>query len=154
MSDLASLLEKVNVDELAQIIRRVDGNHSLGAGELAEAILAALSPPIKAGEAVPVAWILNHPHHGERLSQAPITDGDRSLGWVDTPLYASPQPEAYGVRAAVIEECAKVAERYGGDANMLQNDNLEPAENTIRRDAAYEIERRIRALSQETPNGN
>jgi hypothetical protein len=54
MSDLASLLEKVTVDELAQIIRRVDGNHSLGAGELAEAILAALSPPIKAGEAVPV----------------------------------------------------------------------------------------------------
>jgi hypothetical protein len=38
---------------------------------------------------------------------------------------------------------------------MLQNDNLEPAENTIRRDAAYEIERRIRALSHteqgETP---
>ena len=30
------------VDELAQIIRRVDGNHSLGAGELAEAILANL----------------------------------------------------------------------------------------------------------------
>lgn len=28
------------VDELAQIIRRVDGNHSLGAGALAEAILA------------------------------------------------------------------------------------------------------------------
>ena len=55
MSDLASLLEKVTVDELAQIIRRVDGNHSLGAGELAEAILASLSHPIKAGEAVPVA---------------------------------------------------------------------------------------------------
>lgn len=36
----------------------------------------------------PVAWLLNHPHHGERLSQAAITDGDRSLGWVDTPLYA------------------------------------------------------------------
>ena len=53
MTDLASLLEKVAVDELAQIIRRVNGNHSLGAGELAEAILAALSPPIKAGEAVP-----------------------------------------------------------------------------------------------------
>lgn len=46
----------MTADELAQIIRRVDGNHSLGAGELAEAILAAL-PPIKAGEAVPVAWI-------------------------------------------------------------------------------------------------
>jgi hypothetical protein len=45
----------------------------------------------------------------------------------------------------VIEECANIAKWYGGDANMLQNDNVEPAENTIRRDAAYEIERRIRA---------
>jgi hypothetical protein len=31
------------VDELAQIIRTVDGNHSLGAGELAERILSALA---------------------------------------------------------------------------------------------------------------
>lgn len=31
-----------DVDELAQIIRCVDGNHSLGAGALAEAIIAAL----------------------------------------------------------------------------------------------------------------
>jgi hypothetical protein len=81
MSDLASLLEKVAVDDLAQIIRRVDGNHSLGAGELAEAILAALSPPIKAREAVPVAW-----HVCEYR-----------------PLYASPQPEAYGVRVKPLE---------------------------------------------------
>ena len=48
------MVTEVNVDDLAQIIRRVDGNHSLGAGELAEAILTALSPPMKAGEAVPV----------------------------------------------------------------------------------------------------
>ena len=34
---------EVTVDELSQIIRRVDGNHSLGAGELAERILAALN---------------------------------------------------------------------------------------------------------------
>jgi hypothetical protein len=31
------------VDELAQIIRTVDGDHSLGAGELAERILTALA---------------------------------------------------------------------------------------------------------------
>jgi len=31
------------VDELAQIIRIVDGNHNLGAGELAERILSALA---------------------------------------------------------------------------------------------------------------
>ena len=33
----------LDVDELAQIIRTVDGDHSLGAGALAEAILARLS---------------------------------------------------------------------------------------------------------------
>lgn len=38
--------------------------------------------------AAPIAWLLNHPDHGERLSQSAITDGDRSLGWVDMPLYA------------------------------------------------------------------
>lgn len=31
-----------SVDELSQIIRHVDGNHSLGAGDLAERILSAL----------------------------------------------------------------------------------------------------------------
>jgi hypothetical protein len=38
-ADLHSL---PGVDELAQIIRRVDGNNALGAGALAEAILAAV----------------------------------------------------------------------------------------------------------------
>ena len=42
------------VDELAQIIREVDGNHQLGAGRLAEAILARLStaPPVQQKEGV------------------------------------------------------------------------------------------------------
>ena len=35
---------QVSVDELAQIIRTVDGSNDLGAGALAEAILAALEP--------------------------------------------------------------------------------------------------------------
>lgn len=45
------------VDELAQIIRQVDGNHSLGAAALAEAIIAKL-PHIAARQPVvePVAW--------------------------------------------------------------------------------------------------
>lgn len=34
-----------DVDRLAQIIREVDGNHDLGAGALAEAIVARLTPP-------------------------------------------------------------------------------------------------------------
>lgn len=35
----------IDVDDLAQIIRQVDGNHDLGAGALAEAILAHLPAP-------------------------------------------------------------------------------------------------------------
>ena len=47
------------VDELAQIIRQVDGNHSLGAGALAEAIIAKL-PHIAARQPVgePVGFVL------------------------------------------------------------------------------------------------
>lgn len=36
--------EPITVERLAAVIREVDGNHSLGAGALAEAILAALAP--------------------------------------------------------------------------------------------------------------
>ena len=46
--DYAAMLRackgQVSVDGLAQIIRTVDGSNSLGAGALAEAILAALEP--------------------------------------------------------------------------------------------------------------
>lgn len=35
----------IDVDDLAQIIRQVDGNHDLGAGALAEAILDRLPSP-------------------------------------------------------------------------------------------------------------
>ena len=38
------IVEITDVDALAQIIRRVDGSNKLGAGALAEAIIAALSP--------------------------------------------------------------------------------------------------------------
>ena len=89
----------MTVDELAQIIRRVDGNHSLGAGELAEAILAALSPPIKAGEAVPVmlraAEAFNE-EHGDPADT--LHHGRGMIEAMRAALYASPQPEAYGVR--------------------------------------------------------
>ena len=50
----------IDVDELAQEIRRVDGKHDLGAGALAEALLpfiASSRPPISGGvEAEAVAW--------------------------------------------------------------------------------------------------
>lgn len=38
-------MRNIDVDDLAQIIREVDGNHDLGAGELAEAILDRLPAP-------------------------------------------------------------------------------------------------------------
>ena len=38
-------ITNVNVDDLAQIIRQVDGNHDLGAGALAEAIIDRLPTP-------------------------------------------------------------------------------------------------------------
>ena len=40
----------INVDELAQEIRRVDGNHSLGAGMLAEALLPFLNSQVATGD--------------------------------------------------------------------------------------------------------
>lgn len=36
------LVDKLNVDNIAQIIRQVDGKHDLGAGELAEKIIGRL----------------------------------------------------------------------------------------------------------------
>jgi hypothetical protein len=36
-------LGEIDVDWLSQVIRKADGNHSLGAGALAEAIIAALA---------------------------------------------------------------------------------------------------------------
>ena len=46
---------QVTVDQLAQIIRMVDGNHDCGAAELAERILSALTlPPAAIPEADPV----------------------------------------------------------------------------------------------------
>ena len=41
---LRACKRRVSVDELAQIIRVVDGSNTLGAGALAEAILASLDP--------------------------------------------------------------------------------------------------------------
>jgi hypothetical protein len=49
--------EQINVDALAQEIRRVDGNHDLGAGALAEALMPFILSA--AGNAEPVAWIAN-----------------------------------------------------------------------------------------------
>lgn len=49
---------KITVDDLAQEIRRVDGNHSLGAGALAEALFPFFSAhTAEKGEAEPVGLV-------------------------------------------------------------------------------------------------
>jgi hypothetical protein len=51
----------LDVDDLAQIIRVVDGNNTLGAGELAEAILEAMPVPRIVGALTPAPQPEGHP---------------------------------------------------------------------------------------------
>lgn len=81
------------VDELAQIIRQVDGQHSLGAGSLAEAILEKL-PHLAARQPVgePVAYT------SEAQLNAVWVSGDgimsqRNAKW-RIPLYTAPPAQA------------------------------------------------------------
>jgi len=59
---------RVSVDGLAQIIRTVDGSNSLGAGALAEAILAALEPAPDALEAAEMS--AKHWHARAKAAEA------------------------------------------------------------------------------------
>lgn len=78
------IVEITDVDALAQIIRRVDGSNKLGAGALAEAILAALSPAPQAlaGEAEwsptgeeQVSWYTRMSDEDRRIANAIMRDG-------------------------------------------------------------------------------
>ncbi|UFS64365.1 hypothetical protein LO749_09310 [Paracoccus denitrificans] len=63
-SDLCASGQQVRaleVDDLAQIIRVVDGNNTLGAGELAEAILEAMPVPRIVGALTPAPQPEGHP---------------------------------------------------------------------------------------------
>lgn len=76
------------VDELAQEIRRVDGNHDLGAGALAEALmpfLAALSAPVSE----PVAEAGEMPGSNGGFTMATFRAVDVPVG---TKLYTHPAP--------------------------------------------------------------
>jgi hypothetical protein len=79
-------------DELAQEIRRVDGENSLGAGALAEALLPFLTrTPAPEGEAV--AWRVKYRADGWILfhHEAPArASGEARNGALVQPLYASP----------------------------------------------------------------
>lgn len=87
------------VDDLAQEIRRVDGNHDLGAGALAEALMPFLSAPV-AGEAVAWDHAVRYEGFDWRLASSfppdmrkYILSGDMPK-WESIPLYATPQPAA------------------------------------------------------------
>lgn len=50
---------KIDIDSLAQEIRRVDGNHSLGAGALAEALLPFMREMLAEGGDVPTPLVMD-----------------------------------------------------------------------------------------------
>lgn len=68
----------MKVDDLAQEIRRVDGNHSLGAGALAEALMPFITAYLSAS-AEPVAWvdIIAEPEGGFR-PHGSFTPGEKA----------------------------------------------------------------------------
>jgi len=87
----AALREGVTVDGLAQVIRTVDGNNSLGAGELAERILSALTPaPVSVEDKVKAAlaalpdgkWEVWTSNSFRRISRVGGGDGDVLCGTI------------------------------------------------------------------------
>lgn len=118
------------------------------------AYLAAL-PPIKAGEAVPVAMV------ADRLAAwfNSLPDGGMGKEHFDALLSiaASPQPEAYGVRAGIVEAAAEVADVAADEQDVLAMEADESNFAAYRQGEriAKEIADAIRALSRteqgETP---
>ena len=88
----------LDVDRLAQEIRRVDGNHSLGAGALAEALMPFLSPALVSTQArtgEPAAWALIHA--GDIVETTFKSDDAEYMREVNpncsvVPLYLHPAP--------------------------------------------------------------
>ena len=88
----------MTVDELAQEIRRVDGENSLGAGALADALMPFLSrTPAPKGEAVPFGWAWRQRIRDNRggwedvMARSPPSSRVNVEDVADLqPLYASP----------------------------------------------------------------
>ncbi|WP_430438955.1 hypothetical protein [Shinella sp.] len=85
----------LTVDELAQEIRRVDGNHSLGAGALAEALLPFFTDALEVGQPVavepePVAWMYQFKTNAPVLMVEKRNWAETHSEWTETPLYAHP----------------------------------------------------------------
>lgn len=109
------------IDSLAQEIRRVDGNHSLGAGALAEALMPFIEASLQSGSAGEVAgwiagngdgtlwryWTAEGPQWtGERecatryarREDAEAVHGEDEDVWTIEPLFATPAKAAGGWR--------------------------------------------------------
>ncbi len=118
---------------------------------------AALSPPIKAGEAVPVAWRGKYRAEAAWKYFTHAFDGFDPDKYQLEPLYASPQPEAYGVRAGIVEAAAEVADVAADEQDVLAMEADESNFAAYRQGEriAKEIADAIRALSHteqgETP---
>lgn len=95
------IVEITDVDALAQIIRRVDGSNKLGAGALAEAIIAALSPAPQApaGGAEAPGWRII-----VSQSQPRLADGWSAVSVVEPGVWAvrGPNPPSHA-RAALAD---------------------------------------------------
>lgn len=85
-----------DVDDLAQFIRRVDGNHTMGAGALAEAIVAYQSEAMLADEAVERA--------ARELCAAAGENPDSNELWDEEPPWMDYTDEARAALAAALGE--------------------------------------------------
>jgi hypothetical protein len=84
---------QIDVDELANEIRRIDGNHDMGAGALAEALMPFLSrtAPVSEGE-LEKAWGAFMKAHSSPSGQLTCRLGNIFKGGWDAALSASPRP--------------------------------------------------------------
>jgi len=89
----------MDVDQLAQIIRKVDGENKLGAGALAEAILASLPPAPGAARAV---------EHALNRSRAALESAISSL---DEAELRETRKSRKGWKKSTSEECQRAVEK-------------------------------------------
>lgn len=72
--------DKLTIDALAQEIRRVDGNHSLGAGALAEALMPFLATALcPCSTGVTEGWVLVPKEPTEQMLAAAIGPDDGAI---------------------------------------------------------------------------
>lgn len=97
------LTQKSIVDELAQFIRQVDGNHKMGAGSLAEKICERFRVDAPAVQGEPVGYVRPHQLEALRSGKAcgiTLEDKPDAHNRVTIPLYAT-APDVEGLVEAL-----------------------------------------------------